>query len=92
MASVERMQCPLSTSHGFDLFPDHNNPIFLLDSTSTMADLSQATLRQLLCWARHLSAYNYTCVHLPGNESVWEDIIADELAHVLYVALFQFLF
>lgn len=76
MATVERMHWLLATGHGFDLYTDHNNLIFLFNPAAVVADLSQTTLRKVLRWAVRLSAYNYTCVHIPGSDNVWADIIS----------------
>lgn len=75
MATVDRMHCLLASSREFDLYTDQNNLIFLFDPTSTLADLSQTTLRKILRWAVRLSAYSYTCIHVPGTDNVLADLL-----------------
>lgn len=75
MATVDRMHWLLATPDGFDLFTDHHNLIFLFDPLTVLLDLSQTSLRKVLYWAKHLSAYNYTCVHSQGVDSVWADLL-----------------
>lgn len=76
MATVERMHWLLATHRGFDLYTDHNNLVFLFDPTAVVADISQTTLRKVLRWAVRLSAYTYICVHIPGCDNVWADLIS----------------
>lgn len=76
MATVQRMHWLLATADGFDLYTDHKNLIFLFDPLSVATDLSQSTIRKVLRWAVRLSAYNYTCVHIPGEENVWADLLS----------------
>ena len=71
LASLERMHWLAATPNGFDLYTDHNNPIFLFDRLSVVSDLSQTTLRKFLRWAVRLSMYNYTCFHIKGADNVW---------------------
>eukprot|EP00171_Calliarthron_tuberculosum_P004016 IDg4016t1 len=75
MATVKRMHWILATSDGFDLFTDHHRLIFLFDPLAVVPDLSQTSLRKVLRWAVHLSACNYTCVHIKGTENVWADLL-----------------
>lgn len=53
----------------------HNKLIYLFDPLSIVPDMSQATLRNVLCWAVRLSAYNCTCVRICGTNNVWADLL-----------------
>lgn len=75
LATVDRMHWALATTCGFDLFTDHNNLIFIFDPLSIMPDLSQSSLKKVLRWAVRMSIYNYTCVHISGEENVWADLL-----------------
>ena len=75
MSTIERMHWLLATPDGFDLHTDHHNLIFIFDPTAVANDLSQSSLRKVLRWAVRLSAYNYTCVHIPGADNVWADLL-----------------
>lgn len=59
MATMEGMHWLLATDPGLELFMKHNNLVFLFDPTAAIADLSQATPRNVLRWAVRLSAYTY---------------------------------
>lgn len=75
MATVNRMNWLLADRQGFDLYTDHNNHIYIFDPTSFIADISQTTPRKDLRWAVRRSAYNYTCIHICGTNSVWADML-----------------
>ena len=75
MATVDRMHWILCTSQGFDLYTDHNNPIFILNPLSVIPDLSLPTLRKGLRWAVKLSLYSYVCIHITGIDNVWADLL-----------------
>lgn len=75
LATMDRMHWVLATPCGFDLFTDHNNLIFIFDPLSIMPDLSQSSLKKVLRWAVRMSIYNYTCVHISGEENVWADLL-----------------
>lgn len=75
MATLDRMHWILATPCGFDLFTDHNNLIFIFDPLSIVPDLSQSSLKKVLLWAVRMSIYNYTCVHISGEDNVWADLL-----------------
>lgn len=75
MATIERMHWLPASSRGFDLYTDHNL-VFLFDPTSVVADLSQTTFRKFLRWDVRLSAYAYTCIHVPCSDNVWADLLS----------------
>lgn len=66
----------LVVDKGFHLCTDHNNLLFLFDPTTVVANLSQTTFRKVLRWTVRLSVYNYKCMHNPGSDNVWADIIS----------------
>lgn len=76
MATLEHMHWLASVPSGFDLFTDHNNLVFHFDALSVVPDLSQTSLRKVLRWTVHLSAYNYTCLHIKCPENVWADLLS----------------
>jgi len=76
MATTERMHWILSDSAGFDIFTDHNNLVFMFDPLSVLRDISLSSLKKVLRWAVRLSIYNYTCIHIPGTENVWADLLS----------------
>lgn len=49
--------------------------VSLFDQLAVVPDLRQTSLRKVLPWAVHLSAYNYTCVHIAGEDNIWADLI-----------------
>lgn len=65
----------LYTTSGFDLFTDHNNLIFLFDTTSVTANLSAETLHKVLHWAVRLTMYDYTFFHISGTYKVCADLL-----------------
>lgn len=75
MAIVERIHWILATTDGLDLFTDHHNLIFLFGPLTVYSDHSQTSLRKVLRWAVHLSAYNCTGVHIKGVDKVWADLL-----------------
>lgn len=68
-ASIKRTHWLLATDHGFDLYTDHNNLIFLFNPCSVFADLSQITMRKVLRGAVRLSAYHYMCISSPRDRN-----------------------
>ena len=46
MATIERLHRLASTTDGFDLYPDHNNIVFIFDPLSLVPDLSQAAVQK----------------------------------------------
>lgn len=38
-------------------------------------NFSATTTGEALCWAVHLSIYDYTCVHIKSEENVWADLL-----------------
>jgi len=76
MATTERMHWILSDSAGFDIYTDHNNLVFIFDPLSVLRDISLSSLKKVLRWAVRLSVYNYTCIHIPGSENVWADLLS----------------
>ena len=58
MASLERMHWLLADPQGFDLYTDHNNLIYIFNSTSVVTDISQTSSRKVLRWAVRLLVYN----------------------------------
>lgn len=40
-----------------------------------MPDIGQTKTRKVLRWAIRLSLYNYVCIHISGNDSVWADLM-----------------
>lgn len=75
LATLERSHWLVSCSDGFDLYTDHNNLIFIFDPLAFIPDLGQAAMRKVLRWAVRLSAYNYVCFHIRGDENVWADLL-----------------
>jgi len=76
MATTERMHWILSDAQGFDIFTDHNNLVFIFDPLSVLRDISISSLKKVLRWAVRLSIYNYTCIHIPGADNVWADLLS----------------
>lgn len=64
-----------ATSKGFDLFTDHNKLIYIFDLLSIVPDMSQTTFRKDLRRAVRLTEYNYTCVHISGEDNIWADLL-----------------
>ena len=75
METLRRMHWIVATSKGFDLFTDHNNLIFMFDPLAVQPDLSVSSTRKVLRWAIKMCIYNYTCVHIRGEENVWADLL-----------------
>lgn len=75
LATLTRLHWLASIPHGFDLYTDHNNLIFIFDPLSVVPDLSQNTVRKVLRWAIRLSLYNYTCFHIRGLDNVRADLL-----------------
>lgn len=75
VASIERSHWLASRSDGFNLFTDHNNLIFIFDPLSVMPDINEAATRKVLRWAVRLSAYNYVCCHIGGDDNIWADLL-----------------
>lgn len=75
VATTKRMHWMLATVDGFDFYTDHLNLVFLFDPVSVVADLSQTCLQKVLRWPVRLRAYNYTSVHIDGNENVWANLL-----------------
>lgn len=75
MATTERIHWLRACDRRFHLHTDHNNLVFLLDPTCVVAEPPQTTLREVPRWAFHLSAYSYTCIHFPGADNVWADLL-----------------
>lgn len=59
----------------FDLFTDHNNRMFLFAPAAVKPDTRQAALRKVFRWAAQISVYNYVCVHIRCEESLWADLL-----------------
>lgn len=81
MATVQRIHWVLATNDGLYLFTDHKNLIFLFDPLAVVTDLSQSSLRKVLRWEVQISAYNYTCVHIRGDDNVWVELLSRLVEH-----------
>lgn len=75
LATMKRAHWLLKKNCGFDLFTGHVNLVFLLSPMAFIADLSQTTLLEVLYRVVRLNAYTYTCIHIPGSDNVWTDMI-----------------
>ena len=75
IASVKRLHWLLAPPEGFDIYTDHNNLIFIFDPLHVLPDLFQSSVKKVLRLAVMLSLYNYTCVHLKGQDNVWADLL-----------------
>lgn len=56
----------------FHLFTDHNYSVFIFDPLSTVSDLSQTSVRNVLRWAVLLSSYNFVCYHVTEDNNSCE--------------------
>lgn len=48
MATVKRMHWLLAGPNLFNLYADHNKPIYIFDPTSIVVDISQTIIRKVL--------------------------------------------
>lgn len=76
MAMLDRMHWMVADPRGFDLHTDHNNLISLFDPTYVVMDLSQTTVRRVLRWDARISVYNFTSIHIKGQDNVWADLLS----------------
>lgn len=79
IVTAERMHWLLASSPDIDFSTDHNNLILLFDPTAVVADMSETTLRKVLRWAVRLNFYNCICVHIPGAQNVWDNLISRQI-------------
>lgn len=76
LATTEKSNWLVTCAKGFDLFKDHNKIVFIFDPVYIMPDTSQLTTREVLRWAVRLSAYNFVCHHITGEDNVWTDLVS----------------
>lgn len=65
----------VASPEGFDLCTDHRNIVFIFDPLSLKPDLSQSSIKQVMRWAVLMNMYNYVCIHVPGVDNVWADLL-----------------
>lgn len=75
MATVARMHWLMAYFHGFDLYTNHNNLIYIFDPTFVVVYVSESTLQKVLRRTVRLSGYSYTCICISVTDNVWTDII-----------------
>lgn len=75
MATVNIMHWFIADCQGFDLCTYHNNRIYIFDLTFIINNISQTSLPKVLCNTVRLSAYNYTCIHIHGTNSIWAELL-----------------
>lgn len=75
LASAQRSHWLAACPAGFDLFTDHDNLIFLFDPVAVMSDIGQGSLRKVLRWTVRMSAYNYVCIQIRGEQILWADLL-----------------
>lgn len=59
----------------FRLIHSSPQPGLSFDPLTVVSDLSQTSVLKDLRWAVRLSAYNYVCAHIKGDENVWADLL-----------------
>lgn len=70
MATIERSHWIVSCTEGFYLSTDYKTLIFIFEPLSIITDLGQAAMRKVLQWAVRISAYNYFCFHIRGEDNL----------------------
>lgn len=75
MATLDWMHWILADPQGFGLHTDQNSLIYIFDTTSVVSDRNQIVVRKVLRWAVRLAVYNYTCIHIKGEDNVWADLL-----------------
>ncbi|KAF1328445.1 hypothetical protein FI667_g6871, partial [Globisporangium splendens] len=63
----------LQRSRGFRLYCDHANLIAIFSPSTEIKKHIRAKLQR---WAMRLTGYNYSIVHIPGENNVWADIVS----------------
>jgi len=62
--------------HGFHLFTDHRNLIYIFDPVGSRPTLPKHIADRLSRWALHLLGFRYTIHHITGDDNVWSDLLS----------------
>jgi len=62
--------------HGFHLFTDHRNLIYIFDPLGSRPTLPKHIADRLSRWALHLLGFRYTIHHITGEDNVWSDLLS----------------
>ena len=75
IATVLRLDYLLQSSHGYTLFCDHRNLVYIFDPRKGRPGLLAHSHARLQRWAMILSSSPYTIEHLAGEKNVWADLL-----------------
>lgn len=71
--ACEDLQYLLLRSHGFKIFCDHRNLIFML---APHPEVKKHVRGKLLRWSLKMAEYRYTIAHIEGEKNVWADVVS----------------
>jgi hypothetical protein len=74
--AVERLHHLLLTDEGFRLFTEHRNLIYVFDPILRDNDFKKQAVEKLCRWASKLFAFKYVIEHIPGESSIWADVLS----------------
>ena len=75
VASVIRLPQILAGFGEFSLFTDHKNILYILSPTRYNSNVARHVVHKFQRWALRLAEFNFTIEHIPGESSIWADIL-----------------
>jgi len=72
----QRLDYLLMREQGFHLFTDHSNLVFLYHPQRSNIRMNKTIYSKVQRWSLILSMYEYTIVHIKGEENCWADLLS----------------
>jgi hypothetical protein len=72
VVAMTKLRHFLVNEHGFRLFTDHRNLVFVFSPTG----VKKASTERLLRWSDLISSYRFVVEHIPGISNVWADFLS----------------
>ena len=73
---VERLDYLLYRPQGFHLFTDHSNLVFIYHPEKSSVIMSKTVFNKVQRWSMLLSNFEYTIVHIKGEDNCWADLLS----------------
>ena len=74
--SVQRLDYLLMRPEGFHIFTDHSNLIFMFNPETAATRLNRASFSKVQRWGMILAQYQYTIIHISGEQNCWADLLS----------------
>jgi len=72
----QRLDYLLMREQGFHLFTDHSNLVFLYHPQRSNIRMNKTIYSKVQRWSLILSMFEYTIVHIKGEENCWADLLS----------------